>query len=62
VMAESEKDGIPMDIVALAVLKMVRNKKMPLRRIVDWRYRLMRIGKRVLPDAWLESIVMKMHR
>ncbi|WP_346354764.1 SDR family oxidoreductase [Azotosporobacter soli] len=62
VMAESEKDGIPMHAVTEAVLKMVQSKRMPLRCVVDWRYRLMRIGKRLLPDAWLESIVMKLHR
>ena len=61
IMAASERDGIAMDVVAAEVLALLTARRPPLRRVVDWRYRLIRLAKRLLPDALLEWIVVKMH-
>lgn len=61
IMAASERDGIAMDVVAAEVLALLTARRPPLRRVVDWRYRLIRLAKRLLPDAVLEWIVVKMH-
>lgn len=62
VMAESEKVGIAMTVIAEEMLRLIQSEPMPIRCVVNWQYRLIRFAKRLLPDSLLEWVVIRMHK